>query len=69
MGKFKFKTNINCNSCKTAIRPFLDNEPRISKWDVNLDSQQKILTVESEDIGSKEVIELVTSAGYRIEEL
>ncbi len=69
MDKFSFKTNINCNGCKSAVTPFLDKESRISGWEVDTDSPEKILTVEVENIDSNEIIELITSAGYRIEKL
>ncbi len=69
MEKFAFKTNINCNGCKSAVAPFLGKESRISGWEVDTDSPDKILTVEGENIDSNEIIELITSAGYRIEKL
>ncbi len=69
MEKFIFKTNINCNGCKSAITPFLDKESGINKWEVDLDSPEKILKVEGENIDSEKIIQIITSAGYRIEKL
>ncbi len=69
MEKFSFKTNINCNGCKSAVAPFLNKESRISRWEVDTDIPDKILTVEGENINSNEIIELITSAGYRIEKI
>jgi copper chaperone len=69
MEKYIFKTNINCNGCKSAVTPFLNKETRIKKWEVDLDSPDKILTVEGEKIDSQEIIGLISSAGYKIEKL
>jgi copper chaperone len=69
MEKFRFKTNINCNGCKTAVTPFLNRETSIDKWEVDLNSPEKILRVEGENIDKNEIINLITAAGYRIEEL
>lgn len=69
MNDFIFKTNINCNKCKSAVSFFLDNESRINKWDVDLESPDKVLRIEGENIDSKEIIELINIAGFKIEEL
>ncbi len=67
MDKFSFKTNINCNGCKSAVAPFLDRDSRISSWEVDTNSPDKILRVEGENIDTAEIIKLITSAGYQIE--
>ncbi len=69
MDKYKFKTNIRCNACKSAVTPFLNKESRISKWEVDLSDPGRILRVEGENIDSKEIVELISAAGYKIEEI
>lgn len=69
MEKYKFKTNINCSACKSAVTPFLDSETRIARWDVELESPGRILSIEGENIKGEEIINLIRSAGYSIEEL
>jgi copper chaperone len=69
MDKLKFKTSINCNGCKSAVKPFLDNYSRIINWTVDLESKDKILTVEGENIYPDEIVKLVTAAGYEIKEI
>lgn len=69
MEKFIFKTNINCNGCKSAVTPFLNKESRIINWEIDLGSPDKILTIEGEQINSQEIIGLISSAGYKIEKL
>ncbi len=67
MEKFIYKTNIKCNGCKTAVTAFLNQEKRINKWEVDLNSPDKILTIEGENIDSKEIVELLKTGGYKIE--
>lgn len=69
MDKYKFKTNIKCNACKSAVTPFLNRESRISKWEVDLSNPERILTVEGDNIDSKEIVELISASGYIIHEI
>jgi copper chaperone len=69
MDKLKFKTNIHCNGCKTAVTPFLNKESSIEKWEVDTNHPDKILQVEGESLNKNEIINLITAAGYRIEEI
>lgn len=65
---YTYKTNINCGGCVAKVKPFLDGEPRISRWAVDYDDPSKILTVETEAMRSDEVMDVVRAAGYQIEE-
>ncbi|MFO7922707.1 MAG: heavy-metal-associated domain-containing protein [Bacteroidales bacterium] len=67
MPKHIFKTNINCNACKSAVTPFLEKDSRIRKWEVDLGNPEKTLTVEGENITGNEIMDLIIEAGYRIE--
>lgn len=69
MDKLKFKTSINCNGCKSAVKPFLDKDSRIINWTVDLGSRDRILTVEGDNIYPDEIIKLITAAGYEINEI
>lgn len=69
MSLLKFHTNINCKNCLRAVTPFLDGEARIKRWDVDLDDPWKILTVECENITIKEIVSLLSKAGYTAEPL
>lgn len=60
----KFKTNINCSNCLAKVTPVLNANPKIDKWDVDLQSADRILTVESEDITADEVFKTVIKAGF-----
>lgn len=67
MLSLKFKTNVKCNGCKAAITPFLDNEPTISDWRVDIFDPDRILTVEGETVNAEIVIALLQKAGYKAE--
>ncbi|WP_192349718.1 heavy-metal-associated domain-containing protein [Algoriphagus sp. Y33] len=60
----KFKTNINCGNCLAKVTPILNAEPKINSWSVDLQSEDRILSVESEDITSDEVFKTVLKAGF-----
>lgn len=62
----KFRTNLNCNACVAAVKPFLDNEPSISSWDVDISTKDKTLTVRGEDVSSAVVRDVVAKAGFKV---
>ncbi len=67
MRTIKFKTNIKCAGCISAVSPYLNNVDEIKNWEVNTDSPDKILTVNAEDISVSTLISKVKQAGYRAE--
>lgn len=67
MQTLKFKTTIKCNGCINAVTPFLKKSNNISKWSVDLESPDRIMTVETEG-DTEEVKELLNEAGYKAEE-
>jgi len=60
----KFKTNINCGNCLAKVTPILNAESRIKSWDVDLKSEDRLLTVESEDMSAEDVFKTVIKAGF-----
>ena len=69
MKTLKFKTNIKCGGCISAVTPHLDSESNIEKWQVDTADPNKILTVEGENITPQEVQQAVQKAGYEAEEV
>lgn len=67
MSSLKFKTNVKCNGCKAAITPFLDNEPSINEWRIDLFDPDHILVVEGDSVTDETVIALLAKAGYKAE--
>jgi len=66
MKTLKFKTNINCDNCIRSVTPFLNEVDSIEEWKVDIDNEDKILTVESEDGSESVVVEAVRKAGFEI---
>jgi copper chaperone CopZ len=56
---------LSCGSCVAAIKPQLDTEPGISRWNVDLSSADKTLTVEG-DAPSESVKAAVARGGFRV---
>ncbi|AEL28224.1 MULTISPECIES: heavy-metal-associated domain-containing protein [Cyclobacterium] len=67
MNTLKFKTNINCGGCLSKVTPFLNEEKDIEKWDVNLKSENRVLTVETSKLNAEEVKKTVQKAGFNAE--
>ncbi|WP_159472405.1 heavy-metal-associated domain-containing protein [Dyadobacter sp. 3J3] len=68
METIKFKTNIKCGGCIAAVTPFLTTENGIEKWAVDLQSADRILSVET-DKTAEEVADVVKKAGYLATEI
>ena len=69
MKTLKFKSNINCTGCLSKVTPVLNEEKAIEKWDVNLVSDDRILTVETSNLDAEKVKQTVQKAGFNLEEL
>ena len=69
MKTLKFKTNINCTGCLSKVTPMLDKEKAINTWTVDLKSDDRVLTVDTIDIGVLEIVKIVNSAGYKAEKI
>ena len=63
-----FKTNIKCGGCVNKVKPFLDGLKEIRSWKVDLDSPDRILTVEGE-INGDIVIKAIAAAGYHADSI
>jgi copper chaperone len=65
MKTLKFQTNVKCGGCVAAITPHLNQEQGISSWNVDTTDPQRILTIETENLTSEEIIGLMNKAGYQ----
>lgn len=66
--KTTLKTNLNCQSCVSKVRPLLDAEGSIRQWKVDTANPDKLLTVESESpVDVDRIIGLVEQAGFHAE--
>lgn len=69
MKTLKFKTDIKCSGCLARVTPHLNNKQGIEKWSVDILKPEKELTVETENLDASDVIETVTKAGFKAEEI
>ncbi len=63
-----FKTNIKCSGCIEKVTPYLNQTVGEGHWSVDVTDPNKKLTVETPVDGAV-VIQAVTEAGYRAEQL
>ena len=65
MNTLKYKTTLSCGGCVSKIEKLLNAEKNILKWEVDLTSADKILTVQTENLGSAVIPALLLKAGYK----
>ncbi|TLU94192.1 heavy-metal-associated domain-containing protein [Dyadobacter sediminis] len=68
METLKFKTNIKCGGCIATVTPFLNADEAVQNWEVDLQSPERILKVETSH-SSQEIQQLIKKAGYTAEEI
>lgn len=68
MENLKFKTTIKCMGCLSKATPHLNESVGEDKWEVDINSNDKILTLSNvESIDPGKVIQAVEAAGYKAE--
>lgn len=65
MSTYKFKTTMSCSGCVSKVEKFLTKENGIDKWNVDLTSPDKILTVETVSLLPEQIPALLLKAGYK----
>jgi len=60
-----FATNLRCSSCVTTIKPILDQESGIHRWEADMASSDKTLLIEG-DITVHKLNQLLGQAGYEV---
>ncbi|MBX2962094.1 MAG: heavy metal transport/detoxification protein [Cyclobacteriaceae bacterium] len=68
METIKFKTNIKCSGCIATVTPHLNEAIGEGKWEVDLNTPAKILTIAGETDVAK-AKEAVEKAGYNAEKI
>ena len=69
MKTLKFKTNIKCGGCVAQVTPHLNNVEGIRQWQVDTANPDKVLTVESEDVEPRRIVEAVQTVGFKAQAL
>ena len=69
MSEARFKTTIQCNGCLSKVTPKLNEILEEQSWSVDLESDDRILTVNDDNVSIDAVVSAVKSVGFEIEEL
>lgn len=69
MNTIKFKSNIKCGGCIAAINESMNEMVGENKWEVDLSSENRILTVKTENVTSEEISEKLKNLGYTAEKI
>jgi copper chaperone len=67
MPTLKFKTNINCGGCVSAVTPHLNTTDGVVRWSVDTANPEKILTVEADHCDAQHVLKALQKAGFKAE--
>ncbi|OLY93452.1 Copper chaperone CopZ [Cnuella takakiae] len=70
MSTYHFKTNLKCSGCVDTIKPGLDalqQNNEIDRWEVDLQSPEKVLVVETQKLTPDMVKHLLREKGYEAE--
>lgn len=60
-----YKTNLRCGACVQTIAPLLDGAPGIASWKADVESPDRLLTLEGDDVTRSRVDALLGKAGYQ----
>ncbi|WP_026463729.1 heavy-metal-associated domain-containing protein [Adhaeribacter aquaticus] len=63
----KFKTNIEDQESVAKVGSFLDHQEGINKWDVDTNSEDKILSISGSNINPQKIENTIQQAGYQAE--
>ena len=69
MEELRFKTTLKCGGCEEKVAPGLNAIDEVEEWDVDLDSEDKILTVFAIKNVENQIIEVVEKLGFEIERI
>ena len=67
MKTLNFKTNINCANCVAKVTPFLNKKEGILSWGVDIESPEKMLTVETTDLTPEDIVKAIKRTGFEAE--
>ena len=69
MRTIKFATNINSQESIDKIKAKLNESSEIIEWNIDLTDPGKILTVKTENLDSKKISRILSSAGIKNQEI
>ena len=61
-----YRTNLRCGACVQTIAPLLNGDSGIASWNADVESPDRLLTVEGNDVSRPHVEALLGKAGYQV---
>lgn len=69
MKAMTFKTNAQCMGCLAKIEEILQGKMNREEWNLDLSDSNRPLTVTSDKLSASEIVELISKAGFKIEQM
>ena len=69
METMTFKTNAKCMGCLAKIEEILQDKMNREEWNLDLSDSNRPLTVMSDKLAASEIVELISKAGFKIEQM
>lgn len=69
METMTFKTNAKCMGCLAKIEEILQGKMNREEWNLDLSDSNRHLTVTSDKLAASEIVELISKAGFKIEQM
>ena len=69
METMTFKTNAKCMGCLAKIEEILQGKMNREEWNLDLSDSNRPLTVMSDKLAASEIVELISKAGFKIEQM
>ncbi len=67
MNTMRFKTNIKCSGCEEKVTPVLNKIAGEHNWKVDLQTPEKLLTVQAAPEKERDIIDALSEVGYKAE--
>ncbi|PTX13128.1 hypothetical protein C8N40_11350 [Pontibacter mucosus] len=67
MELLKFRTNVADQEALTKVAHYLNKEEKISKWNLDTESTDKVLSVSGTELNPQVIENAVEQAGYKAE--
>lgn len=62
----RLKTNLNCHACIKTVKPYLDSDPSISHWEVDVTVPDKTLKVLGDSVSIDRISAALAKAGFKV---
>lgn len=64
--ELQFKTDLNCGSCVSKVKPYLDAESTVTSWSVDTKDPRKVLTVSGPGPNPEAIEKALSLGGFKV---